>query len=245
MKKIFEIVTNRYVLLIALVLIIFLYFKSCQSSNYDDKLSKQNLKALSDSLVVTKDKLNRITYEKTSLVVSERDLKKYNKHLYDELKSERGKVKVIYDTKIVYVRDTIWLKDTVYNLSQDKWKLAWDYADTSFSIKGSSILQLGIKEERPAILGSVSSIDELKMNFVLTGGIKKEGGYYKAFIKSNDSRVKVVGLESAVMEERKPSRLGLDVQAGYGLNLNTSTSQVTIGPYIGFGIGWRIFSFRK
>ena len=87
---------NREFLLIAgLAILVMLFFRQCGQINDLEQKNDQNLKALSENTQVLKNKENEITYQKTLVVGSAKDLKalqgKYG-DLEKELKRDFGAI---------------------------------------------------------------------------------------------------------------------------------------------------------
>lgn len=91
------------ILLLSIIFIIFsLYLKQCESTNNLQKIYQQNQKALLDSLMITKNLVGEIAYEKYTLITDINNLKNINNKLASEVEKISGEVKRISQYNISY-----------------------------------------------------------------------------------------------------------------------------------------------
>ena len=81
-----KITTQRNILLVLSVILIFLMMRSFGDSSIQINTLKQNIFSLNDSLRTYKDKTGQIVHEKGALISEKKELEKLNKELAKEIK---------------------------------------------------------------------------------------------------------------------------------------------------------------
>ena len=95
--------TLNLVLMTGLIVCTVLLFRSCENNKESERVSRQNVYALNDSVSVIKLKNKQLETQRGLFVSNIEELEKLNKELSVEVKKESGKVKYISKIKIVYV----------------------------------------------------------------------------------------------------------------------------------------------
>jgi hypothetical protein len=95
-----------------------LLLTTCQQKNKikeDLKNQKNNISAVLDSVRTYKDKNGLINYEKGILIINTKDLKNTNDKLYNELKSQYGKVSYLSNiiAEFKNIKDSVYIKSYV------------------------------------------------------------------------------------------------------------------------------------
>lgn len=226
---------------LSLGLIIFLL---CQNS-YLRKNYTNNIKVVTDSLTTYKNKVGELYTAQTTYIASEKELKKINNDLYDEIKHLKENPLVV--TKVEYITkiDTITIKDIPIEEHENNYSYNWNYKDDWFSIDGLSSFNMETK------LG-ITNINNLftKTSLVLDVIENKDKGL-DIIVKSNNPYCTVSSIEGAVISPEKikslnsymknRNRWGIGIQAGAGIGLYNQS--IVMVPYLGFGISYNIITF--
>ena len=98
---------QRNILIISIIIMLSM-FKKC-SSDKDLKIFKneQNISALNDSIRKTVTKNGELEFNKLSYIATEKELKKVNKELLDEIEYLKGNPITVIKVETVIVNDTI------------------------------------------------------------------------------------------------------------------------------------------
>lgn len=238
---------NKFVLIGLMVLFFILFLDQCNRKNNIKDESEQNLYALSDTLHTVLTKNKKIETEKGLLVMSEAELKKAKKDLYDELQVEKGKVKVIIEEVIVIKHDTLYLHDTIVKLPNSNYLLKWDYNKTYDQynyniIAGESKIHIDttVKPINVVSLGSTITKNEIGLNLIT--GIKKEDGKLKIFVRSDYPGFSVTKIDGCDLSESKDLKKYKRFGVGPNISIGVGTA---LKPeiFIGIGIQYNIFRF--
>lgn len=233
--------------IIILLIILSLLTKKCSEVNYNDDLSNQNQKALTDKIEVLKNKANEKEYRITLFETDINNLKKLNDSLYLEYKKiKEGKVEYISNIKIVYI-DTNKLKsnDTHSILSKDYHQINWKFNDSDSEFGGFTRFKINfLKDGNYDVLSDTSFLTKRLFRLSLTTGIIKEkDGTRRIFVTPSNQNVEVTKIEGVILEEkyytRKKPVITLGLQLGYGLSFG---NQIGITPFIGIGLQYNFLS---
>lgn len=246
-KNVFKSFTFKdWLLLILSIVVLSLYFWGKHWENKSIEYANQR-GIYTDSLTIYKNKLNEEYAAKYTMIMNEKDLKLYNKELWNELKSLKDNPLVITKTNLetvvreiqakndtVYVHDNIetGLKDYTYN---------WSAKDSIwYSVKGISTVSGDFKTFN-------TTIPELKINSNLTLDLIETKQNLQVIAKTDNPYMNVSDIKSVVIDPRKSKILksyfpqkkwGIGPQVGVGV-----TSDLKVRPYIGVGIQYSIFNF--
>ena len=249
---------NREFLLIAgAVIMVMLLFRQCGQISDLEQKNDQNIKALSEQTQVLKNKDNEITYQKTLVVGSSKDLKalqgKYGE-LEKELKKEKGKVKVITKVEVKYEQAEVNLDNELLDsCAEDHYCLIWKHLTevrelegiTNFKLNLDSTNNLSIKPGTTSIKKDIVRID-------LVTGIKTEDGVDKIFITPKNPNVIIGDVTGAILEgssggnisTKKPKRLSLAAHVGYGPSWDLGTGTVRMAPNISIGLSYSLINLK-
>jgi hypothetical protein len=112
LKKIWEFVNSKtFLFIIVIGVIMFMAFILQQNNNLKNEIirKEQNITALNDTIKVTKQKNGELQYSITSFITTEKELKETNKHLYDLVKQQEGKVISLANTIVELRQDSVSL----------------------------------------------------------------------------------------------------------------------------------------
>lgn len=240
-----------YVLI--MIIIISLLTNKCGKGKYDEAISKQNQKALTDTIQIFRNKNNEKEYRISLFETNAKNLKYLNDSLYLEVKKIKvGKPEFITKIKVVYI-DTNKLKsnNTYTNLFNNKHQLNWSFIDEESEFDGYTRFKINFLNDsnnKYSIVTDSSFLTKrlLKLS-ITTGIIKEKDGTRRIFVTPLNKNVNVVDIKGAILEEkyytRKKSILSLGVQVGYGVSFG---NQIQTGPFIGIGLQYNILSlFNK
>lgn len=237
--------------IIILIIILSLLTKKCSEVNYNDDLSKQNQKALTDKIEVLKNKSNEKEYRISLFETNIKDLKKLNDSLYLEYKKiKKGKVEYISNIEVVYI-DTNKLKsnDTYTNLLRDYHQINWVFNDNDSEFNGYTRFKINfLKDGNYSVLSDTSFLTKRLFKLSLTTGIIKEkDGTRRIFVTPSNQNVEVTKIEGAILEEKyyttKKPVITLGLQFGYGLSFGNN---IGLTPFIGIGLQYNFLSlFNK
>lgn len=227
-----------YKVLIALLLFLSIAsIDSCVRNKAELKDANQNLIALNDSVRYVKNKNGALEAQKALLIADNKDLKKLNSDLQDELKSERGKVIYIDKIQTKIVHDTTYIHT---ELVDNKFAFAYD---TTYSKGNSRTL---------AIEGEVNGNDvdckivKDEFSVAIVTGIKKENGVAQIFVRSDYPGFNVSSIDGAILsqddpifaQDAKKKHFIIGPQVGIGVSAG-----LKLTPYIGAGLTYKIIAF--
>tara|TARA_R110000824_G_scaffold4945_13_gene23195 strand:+ start:1916 stop:2716 length:801 start_codon:yes stop_codon:yes gene_type:complete len=249
---------NREFLLIGtLVIIGMLFFRQCGRISDLNKKNDQNLKALSENTEVIKNKDNEITYQKTLVVGSAKDLKSLQGdygELEKELKKEKGKVKVITKVEIKYEQPEVTIDNELLDsCAEDHYCLIWRYLTDIRHLEGITNFKLDMDSfNNLTIIPGKTDIKKDIVSINLITGIKTEDGVDKIFIKPTTPGIIIGNITGAIIENsgggggnlstKKPKRISLAVNVGYGPSWDLNTGIVKMTPNISIGLSYSLMN---
>jgi hypothetical protein len=130
------------IMAIAIVVLVIFLMQQCNSNSnlkQDSRISKQNELALIDSVRSVKNRWGEEIYLKNVFVANEKELKRLNAELAEDLKRAKGKVVYIQNTKTVIEHDTLFLTNTITQFSDGTTRLSWTH-DTIYDAYNSRSL---------------------------------------------------------------------------------------------------------
>ncbi len=223
-----KLLQNKYLLYGLIILLTFLYVKSCSDKVADKNRHQDNLKVLHQEIKVGKTKLGQVTASKDVLEVTHEELKKQlwvkDDSLQDLLKDFR-KVKAAF------------VINTTVNLEP-------------FTIPLSPADELGVRPFRKAnqhytfsgaVLPNSVRLDTLQLFNTQRLVLGTHKGFFNrtttATITNSNPYIQTTDLSTQVVTERV-KRFGIGVYAGYGLGTN-----FTLAPQVGIGVSWDLLRF--
>lgn len=215
--------------------------------------SEQNMKSLTDSVRVSKNKMGELEYSKNILIGDIAVLKKYNLELTKKIKDYKGEIheltnytiqleanqKTNIPTEVINYDDfrygLKWVVDTVYNKNNSR------------HLSGESIFDINFNTQSITITPIKTNIYSDITNISVVQGIRDKGGNLEVFVSSDHPNFKINELNTIIINpddhfakrfsKTKSKRFGLGLQAGYGYN------GTKFSPYFGGGINYNIIQF--
>tara|TARA_R100000700_G_C3149221_1_gene128409 strand:- start:31 stop:828 length:798 start_codon:yes stop_codon:yes gene_type:complete len=250
---------NREFLMIAgCAVMIMLLFRQCGEISDLEQKNDQNIKALSEQTQVLKNKDNEITYQKTLVVGSSKDLKSLQGKYADlqkELKKEKGKVKVITKVEVKYEQADITIDNELLDsCASDHYCLIWKHLTESRELEGVTNFKLNLDSlNNLSIIPGVTNIQKDIVKIDLVTGIKTEDGVDKIFITPKNPNVIIGDVTGAILSggagggnisTKKPKRLSLAAHIGYGPSWDLGTGAVRMTPNISIGLSYSLINLK-
>lgn len=206
---------------------------------------EQNIKALNDSVRITKNKVGDLEFSKNILVGDLDVLKKNNSDLYELYKNSRGKIYELsqYITKIDN-KGSDNIETELVDYDNFRYGLKWENdtifnKDNSRELAGESIFDLkfnnGVTEIKPFKTIITKDITTLKVS----QGLRKNGNNIEVFVTSSHPNFKVSELNSIIINPedhiskdftpKNNKRFGLGANIGYGISKHGLTPTFNIG----------------
>jgi hypothetical protein len=214
---------------IAIVVLVIFLMQQCNSNSnlkQDSRISKQNELALTDSVRSVKNRWGEEIYLKNVFVANEKELKRLNAELAEDLKRAKGKVVYIQNTKTVIEHDTLFLKNTITQFSDGTTRLSWTH-DTIYDAYNSRSLA-GFSEfimDSVGVTDKGTQITKDQIRIKLTTGLTELKGSYQIFVKSDYPGFTIDSLDGAIVDKKK--------FAG-----SSNESSFVFGPYLGVSAGY-------
>lgn len=164
-RGIYTFITSKTFLVIILLVIILMLGRSCARTRDAQRIidiNEQNIAALTDEIKVEKRKNGRLEASIAGYVLSEKDLKKLNENLYNEVVEQKGKVltlsKIVFQLKqdttdlrkhINYLQSImsqpIQVNDSTYTI---EWLLKFDWDSINFDMfNGKTYVKISPKPD--------------------------------------------------------------------------------------------------
>lgn len=250
------------------IVILMTLFAFSQCKSKQDEISKriksdQNLVAMNDTAKFYKDKYGNTITEKSILILSEKELKKQNRDLYDKVQKQNGNIISLNNTILILKQDTADLrgklrngKGEVVKIDSTHFKVNWSmdyiwdnknfdkYQGTTL-VSVSSKNPLNLKHDKTELTGRQSQID-------LTFGEKVVDGKYKVFVQSAYPGLTQKSLEGVFIDPNTNKDIkslmkkqhwftgfsfGISVTPGY--NLIGNNFGITVGP----SLTWNLYQW--
>jgi len=195
---------------------------------YTDSIKSYRLK--NDKLAYEK---NQIIIEKNQLIASglvrQAELKALNIKRLSEVTSLKATVKLLLDS-IAHTGTVVIVKpcDSTETEGQPVIYLPFSFSDSTRYYK---------------LEGELDEYATMRMGLSLPVGLDIFTGWdrakksYKAVVTSDNPYVTITDIKSIKVVERKPGRVGIGIQAGYGV------TKTGLSPYIGAGINYNLIRF--
>jgi len=259
-----KISTQRNILVIVLIILLFLFIRSCSGSSSQLNTLNQNIFTLNDSIRTYRDDNGKLVYEKGVLISENGNLNSLNSNLSKE-------VKYLKDNPIVIIRPVISIThDTTYieikSTSPGKWdgntftkNFEWDLSN-KYSSKNYRLLEGNFDVNIDSsfnISTSKMSITKDEFNIELSTGLtENKDGILEIFVKSDYPGFKPSKLDGALIDPKDsdvlkkyfpPKKWAIGVYGGYGVGLNPVTLLPVTGVQIGIGLQYNIlqWNFKK
>jgi hypothetical protein len=222
-------------------------------------IAQQNEKALKDSVRVTQNKYDEAVYSKQIFVAeTQKDLKNLNSDLAETARKFRGAVHSIsnLEAKIDGLAGQIDSDGEVIDLPNGQKAIPWNFDeqfDVDNSRKLSGITRFAFNPNTNVFGPPETEILTDEINFKLTQGLKTApDGKIEMFASSNYPGFTAKSLNSVLIDPKshpalteftKKKKWSLGAYGGYGVTVNTKSNEVIMGPQIGAGISYTLFSW--
>lgn len=239
----------------AIAVLSLLFLRECgQNSDLRKEAERQsqNANALMDTVKIVVNRAGEEQAERLTLIATTEELKTYNQSLYNELQKQRGQVMQLVSTtasinsQVKGIQTTLDQDPEMPTPPGEKWpksyRLNWSF-DSTYSvgnyhrIKGFS--RLRVLNDSTFVPG-LTDITENESGFKLITGLKKEGGDYKIFVKSDHPGFKVSDIEGAVIPSKGnplfPQKRNWGLGITFGPTLSVGGSVTMPAPFIGLGV---------
>ena len=202
--------------------------------------SVENTVAYIDSIKIYKyklDSLEKVAYEKTQLIIEQKqaielgllkqaELKALNLKKVSEVTSLKAQIKILSDS-VEHTGEVIVIHDTVTGEDHNVLYLPVGFQE---------------KTKHYELYGEFDTNANLSLDLTVPVDLDIFTGYdrklksYKAVVTSDNPYFKVSEIKSIKVEAKKPSRITFGAQAGYGIILGKPLSTA---PYVGLGVSYR------
>jgi hypothetical protein len=258
-------VNQKLILLIIIVILSLLYFKSCDNKSnlkVENFKLEQNQAALLDSLKYVKNKNGELQAEKLSFISSTNDLKKLSKELSDEIVKQEDKVLTLtkingtLQSKLDKTKDSLHnLKyKPIFNSETGGYTIKWDF-NKKFNDENYRILEgyTDVKYDSTtnSILNQGSILSEDMIKFNLVTGFSEDDGQLKIFVKTDYPGLKFDNIQGTLIDPNKsdiikklmkPKRWSIGPNFGYGIVI-TPTGKITTGVVLGISLQYSFIKF--
>jgi hypothetical protein len=184
-----------------IVVIALLFWEFYHTKNLENKLAieGQNKAALLDSARIMKTKNGELESAKMTLAGNLNEIKKMNENLAAELKKEKGKVRFITKTEIVYKKapDSGTAVATVHD---SVGLIRTDIQDSCREFKGhtSFVFSKG-KITNPSFV-----VEKDQFNLKLITGLRERDKQLEIFVRSSCPNVTIGDIQGAVIDPKDP-----------------------------------------
>jgi len=248
------------------IIICSLLFNTCNDNSINnlEKVYKQNISALQDSIRVYETKNGHLVYEKKSLISDKKNLGDYSKKLESEIKKLKDNPIVIinYNTEIItenidisVISDSInkyWANDSSYSVMTHSWLFDTIYNPNNYRKMNGIFTTKTLRGGDVSVSKFRIVRDEIGMSFT-TGLTESRNGMLEIFITSDFPGFKPTNIEGALINPREskviksffpPKRWGLGIQGGYGLYVDIHKNRVGHAFNLGVGVNYNIIQWN-
>lgn len=266
-KLILDFINNRAFVYAVIMLLILLLAGQCKrNSNLvrDNKIKDQNISAANDSIKTYIDKNGKLISEKTIWILTENQIKKENKYLYDLIKSQDGKIISLNNVVLGLKQDTVILHDTIkylkpfifnaVKLNSNTWSLPWelnykwdDKGKNWDTFKGHSIINIDTINFE--VIHKSTLLDERTGNIELIFGEKVIDNKLNVYITTEYPGLSTKSMQGYFIDPNSSKYIKSLIKknhwfTGFSLSLGISPAYdffykrptIVIGPTLGISI---------
>jgi len=234
-------------LLLVAVISILLNVKSCKSNAelkadlaFQKTVADNNYDALNGEVKTLKTKNGELEYSKTILYTDIEGLEKLNKDLYDELKKEKGNVKVITDIETVIEYVPVTVPNTINNYGFGNYGLAFTstYRDSGLYSRIEGVSKFRLIDN--ALMADSTSITKNELEIDVIYGMRELDDKIEVFARSASPLISFKEIQGAYIMSKgntllpddkpiaKPVKWILGPQIGYNYNWPAERSNVQL-----------------
>ena len=268
-KGLWNFLNSRIFVIVLIVVLIMIGVGECRriiDLNTEIDIHDNNISALKDTLKFERTKNGELLVSIDGYIATEKDLKKLNKGLWDEVHAQKGKVISLTNLVVVLRQDSTELAKTIDKLHTiigamgriddstfvAPWTLAYTYDSTNFDVfRGRT--QIGVVSTNPLVFRHKNTyMLDRKTQIELTWGEKVEKGKLRIFVQSNYPGFTVKSMEGVLIDPNN-NPLFKDLMkkkhwfTGFGIGPNISTGwnilEAKPAVIIGVGIHYNIYEF--
>ena len=222
---------TQFLLGLAVIVIIFLLFRSCDGNSITDINKKYDPTLHFDPKDSTTSK--QLMYLSKNL----NDLKFLNDSLFKQLKTIKGTKTEVHTIKMIYKTDTLRLPNNIIYYGDHSYGAEFEYHTAYQDLKGVNHFTVTKKDTGFVVNKGYTLITDNDYRVSLITGLRKVKGGEEIYIKSADSSLKIVDIQGYKIQ-RKPKHWSVGPTLGYGINSNG-----TITTNISIGIQYSLFKF--
>lgn len=260
LKGIWTFLNSRIFVIILIVALILIGVGECKriiDLRTEVDTHEQNISALTDSLKFERTKSGELLVSIDGYIATEKELKKLNKGLWDEVNAQKGQVISLTNLVIQLRQDSTELAKTIDHLNTviglmqqiddstyiAPWTLAYTYDSTNFDVfRGRT--QIGVLDRDPLILRHKNTyMIERKTQIELTWGQKVEKGNLRIFVQSSYPGFTVKSMEGVLINPSDWPDLFPQKKRhwftgfGVGPNISAGWNVLEAKPAVIFGVG--------
>jgi hypothetical protein len=234
-------------LALAVGIFILLNMKSCKKNaelkaeiEFQKNVAANNYEALNGEVKTLKTKNGELEYSKTILYTDMEGLKSLNSNLYEELKKEKGKVKVITDVETVIEYVPVTIPNTVTSFGSGKYGLSFasTYRDSGLYSRIEGISKFNVINN--VVSPDSTSITKNTLKIDVIYGMREIDDKIEVFARSASPLVSFNEIQGAYIMNKgntllpddkpvsKPIKWILGPQIGYNYNWPAERSNVQI-----------------
>jgi len=225
-------------LLLVAIISILLNVKSCKSKaemkaemEFQKNVATNNYEALNGEVKTLKTKNGEMEYSKTILYTDMEGLKSLNSNLYEELKKEKGKVKVITDVETVIEYVPVTIPNTVTSFGSGKYGLSFTstYRDSGLYSQIEGISKFNIKDN--VVSPDSTSITKNSLKIDVIYGMREIDDKIEVFARSASPLVSFNEIQGAYIMNKGNTLLPDDKPVSKPIKW-------LLGPQIGYNYNW-------
>jgi hypothetical protein len=234
-------------LLLVAVISILLNVKSCKNNAelkadlaFQKTIADNNYDALNSEVKTLKTKNGELEYAKTILYTDIEGLEKLNKDLAEELKKEKGKVRIITDIETVIEYVPVTVPNTITNYGSGKYGLAFNstYRDSGLYSRIEGVSKFKLIDN--ALMPDSTSITKNTLEIDVIYGMRERDDKIEVFARSASPLVSfkeiqgayIMGKDNTILPDDKPKakpvKWILGPQIGYNYNWPAERSNVQL-----------------
>ena len=269
MKKFLEIIwkfiNSKFLGYVVAAILIMLLAGQCRRTTnlkIENAKLEQNVSAADSTITEYKNKEGVYQADKATWILSERELKKQNRELYDQVKNQKGRVISLNNTIIRLRQDTTILHDSIRYLTKIidsaiqidpemwilPWELRYDWDENNHDyFKGKTLVKLDTVTLEVTHLDT--QLDDRDSKIDVTFGEKVVDNTYNVFIESKYPGFSIEQMSGVFIDPNTNKDIkklikkrhwftGFSVSVGItpGYDFINNQPTIVIGPTIGYSI---------